>query len=508
MKLKNLILGVAAAALMGGSAHATVTLYVVGSTAYRPAATAAILAYLYANTTGGVVNASTNATSGSTANILKASRAIYENSNASIIVETNWTGSAAGLVDLVTANATGDFFLDPSMTTPTQLVIPGLTGASNATAEYGTLNASALKTFVPNLTFSDSFNTSVASAVSTATLSASVGGASNAAQLAALVQGSNVSPAGDSNGPDGTDAVGIIPFAWYAGNSSVTNAALTNVTQETAAALIAGPTPLSLFTGNSADSGSNVFLIGRNEDSGTRIAAFAEAQQGFGGAPDQFELAFSNSQQTGTLTLASGNTTIPTGGASASGQATVIASGSKDFEKDAYLYTETKITWDLTGHSGYAGGGDVANVLLALNPGNLTIDGDPKALFIGYLGWADGYGLTNPSAGTSNGYPLAYNGVTAGVPAIQNGSYTYWGYEHCYYLTSGSNAIGSNQSVADGIADDVFNTYGTTFTPSQMAAITNLSAASLTAPPPAGILFNSVNVQRSQEGAPVVTGQL
>jgi hypothetical protein len=498
MKLKSLLFGLSATTFLGGSAYAQTVLYVVGSTAYRPAATAAIIAYLSANSSGGAVNgASTSSASPATAGgLFGAGNGYFTNSSGSIVVKTNWTGSAAGLVDVVSANATQDFFI-PTGTTLSPIVIPGLDASSGATPSYGAQVASSAVTEndIPNLTFSDSFKASVAGAVSTATLSGSVGTATKANQLAALINGTNVQNAGTSAGAGNQDAVGIIPFAWYAGNGA--SSGITNVTQESIASLIAGPTRLNFFTGNSGDVNNYVFLIGRNEDSGTRIGGFAEAQQGFGKGCDQFELTFSGTSTMGKITTSSGTTTtLPTGGIAAT------VSGGMDFTSTAKLYTEPKVGWNTSGHSGYASGGDVANVLLAKNssPGTLNIDGyGGNEYLIGYLGFADGYGLTNPSSGSSTGYALTYNGVAGTVANIQNGEYTYWGYEHMYYVTSGTNAIGANQGAADGIADLVFNTYAST----NGNGVTAPSTDQVEKPPVAGILYNTVGPTRTQEGAPL-----
>ena len=393
---------------------------------------------------------------------------------------------------MTTANSTQDSFISTG-----QAVSTINTGSS----EYGVGNTSPSTTaVVPNVTFCDSFDTSIASTIGTGTVSGTVApGITTGAKLAAALQGSNVQFAGTSAGAGNQDAVGIIPFAWYVGNSSSSHAPdFTNMTQQAAAAIISGGIPTSLLSGSASDASNVAYLVGRNEDSGTRLCAFAEAQLGLNGPGcDQFELSFSGTSTTGKLTTSSGTvSTLPTGGVAATVTTAV------DFEADAQLYTEPKIGWDSAGHSGYAAGGDVAAVLLAYNPvTGVSVDSvaAPKTYFVGYLGWSDGYGLTSPgnvagvadgANGPSTGAPLTYNGVTASVANIENGLYTFWGYEHMYYLTSGTNAIGSNKSAADTIADLVFNTYA----PANSSGVIEsplaepATANGLGYAPPAGIL--------------------
>jgi hypothetical protein len=542
MKLKSLLLGLSAAALMGASAHAATTIYVTGSTAYRAPAIAAIINFLNNNTNGNVVKAAikTNDTTATAADLFGASTGLYENSDASIIIETSFNGSAAGLVDLVTANT--EKYIDPTQVTPTQLTITGLAGPNGGTGTqaYGapySSPATVLQT--PLVSFSDTFYNSVAATVNNAIIH--TGGITDAngtitkgPQFTAQINAGHLGHAGTSALAGAQDAVGIVPFAWYLGNSSNTTlqplfqAAITNITQNTAASLIAGPTPIKLFSGSTSLTG-NVFLVGRNEDSGTRVEAFAEAQKGFAPFPIQWELDFSSgaTNNTGTLTLSadSGNTiseynsyspnfttSLPTGGVKSGSDAVVLTA--YQFEDDAALYTQSKIAWDTEGHSGYAGGSDVANVLLADNHNADTIassfdgGGDSytgDAVFVGYLGWADGYNLLNPTGYTSTAKQLNFNGVQPTVANVQNGSYTFWGFEHMYYMASGSTSNvltgGTTQGTAlydiNSIADSIFQTYAAT------NSVGATDATMAEAPTVAGILYNTVNVTRTQEGQPV-----
>ena len=356
----------------------------------------------------------------------------------------------------------------------------------------------------PNLAFSDSFKGSVAASLTTAHALYNGGfPTSGLTTLSALITAVNSQPTNAGSGAlaGHQDAVGVIPFAWYAGNTTTPGSSgVTNMTQQAAAALLYGGTtgggiPLSYLTGNASDATNYAFLVGRNEDSGTRVGAFAEAQQGFAPGVKQWELTFSGTSTTGSLTTNSGNNTtgLNTGGIAAT------VSGATLFPSTVRLYTEPNVGWNTTGHSGYAAGGDVANVLLAVNnsPSTLNLNGtgSESDYFFGYLGFADGYGLTNPNISTNNSaLELNYNGVTPSVAAIENGNYTFWGYEHIYYLTgTQANTIGANKTDADNIADSIFQTYADTNT--------NGTQFEVQTPPSAGILYSDMKVNRAQEGA-------
>jgi hypothetical protein len=205
---------------------------------------------------------------------------------------------------------------------------------------------------------------------------------------------------------------------------------------------------------------------------------------------------------TGPTTLSA---TLPTGGPAAT------VTGLAEFEGASFqspLYTQYYVNWNTAGHSGYAGGGDVANVLLAANTpattaGNVTpAQSGGNAYLVGYLGWADGYSLLSA---TNPGTQLFYNGVKPSVANIANGLYTFWAYEHMYYLTTGynggTNAIvaGSTQTVADGIADLIYNQYACTNGNGVTAGAT-ISDEDALSPPPAGILNGTgILVKKSVE---------
>jgi hypothetical protein len=508
MKLKYLMLGLAATALMSTSASAQTVLRIVGSTAFRAPATAAIVAYIQANGVGGncfgtAVN--TGSLNSNSSDLYGASAGLFEDSTTSptIVVKTYWTGSLAGVIDVV-ADTTGQdtFLVQNSTNTPTLVVLNGTNSATST--NYGfiqTVKTAETDTSAPNAAFSDSYYTSVAEAVATAgKFSAPVDGTTNSGVLEQDIINSGIAAAGTGN-DSANDQVGIVPFAWWTGRST-TSPGITNITQAAINGLIGGGSyPVGFLTGNSTQKNDYVYLIGRNEDSGTRIAAESNAQNtypngggaGFGNATLQWELTFSNNQQTGTG--------LSTGGTGAT------VTGLRAFDENA-LNTEPNINWKSFGHTGYVAGGDVKNVLLATDPDTgltFTVQGghgkpsenSGKIYFIGYLGWADGNGVDSLSTNTGPGQYLSYNGVAPTVANILNGQYSFWTYEHLYYLPSSTgapNAVvsGGNQAIADGIADQIYTSYAWTNTNGETAS-SDANEESLS-PPPAGILIDAADL--------------
>jgi hypothetical protein len=257
-----------------------------------------------------------------------------------------------------------------------------------------------------------------------------------------------------------------------------------------------------LLTGNATDASKYILLVGRNEDSGTRIAGLAEPQYGFGQPPIQYAYTFSNNQNTQTDGRQTGG--ITTAGTPAAETAVATLTGGDEWPASAPVNTEPSLNWQTSGHSGYIAGGDVANVLLTLNPttassltiGSFTPTVTPTNYYlVGYLGVADGYSITNPSAtGVTAGVALSYNGVPYSVGAVENGAYTFWSYEHLYYqgIHGGTPLAGEQLTIANAIAQQIFTT----------DADINSSGAH-GAGNAAGIFYSAMKVNRSVEGGQI-----
>jgi hypothetical protein len=476
--LKALTLGLLAAGGMATTASAIPVLHVVGSTAFRSPDTAAMIDYLSAGGTK-TVYAVYDGSTGSHS-ILGANAALLANGTiggssptATIIISTYWTGSLAGVVDLTAANNTGVYINE---TDPTVIATFDSTATSTAvnTSTYdggvglGTAGTNyATTTSAPDLAFSDSYKGTIAKETATASFNTqgitttggsggtkytSIGSYTSVSALATAINGTTVVDSGTAGNAFSAGHIGVVPFEWVAGNISddaTDRAKITNMSQQTADGLItSGAIAQSQLTGtnNTTDQNNYFSLIGRNEDSGTRIGALSESQFGVTGSPVQ---SFFDGTNSGTYPIEP-------------------------------LNTEPALIWNVAGHSGYATGGNVATALnLAETGGNY---------FIGYLGVTD-------AAKVTSGVPLTYGGVAFTVSNIENGYYTFWTYEHAYHLSTLANP---QLAAANAIADGVYKTD---------ADITSAGAhgeATTPAITSAGILINNMNVSRgTTEGGPI-----
>ncbi|HTB81761.1 MAG TPA: hypothetical protein VK717_12830 [Opitutaceae bacterium] len=184
------------------------------------------------------------------------------------------------------------------------------------------------------------------------------------------------------------NGVGVVQFFWVKGLQSPdvpagSYNALTNISPLQAQLLLAaGELPLSLFTGVASDSSVDVILLGRNNDSGTRLDAEAEPGYGFGQLENQYQ------------TVGSPITSLVN-----------------------------------VGDNGYASGGTLATALkTSITAGTVDDAGNPFIL-VGYLGKSD-----KNTAVAGGGVALKYAGFDGTVDTnIENGQYTFWAYEHAYY---------------------------------------------------------------------------
>jgi hypothetical protein len=466
--LKTLTVGLLAAASVG-TASAQTVIHIVGSTAFRAPDTAAIIDVL--NNGGATVYAGYNGTS-----LLGAGSAILANGTigaggtATIIVETYWTGSLAGVVDVVAGNNTGAY-LDPSALTTAQIAqVNGATATANpyggGAAITGTI---ATVTAAPQAAFSDSYQGTISKELATGTLTAPVGSYSTISSLATACGSSAVVDAGTSgNAADagGTFGfIGIVPFEWCIGNisDSTVKSAVSNISQQTAKGLIqTGYVPQSYLTGanGASDTANYFYFTGRNEDSGTRIAYLSETQYGVTTSPTQFQI-------TGSPVTSAAKYPITA------------------------LNTEPNIVWNTLGHSGYASGGNVQAALdnteststVSFSSGKST-ENTAASYFISSLGLTDAINTV-----TGGGKALSYNGVPYSVAAVQNGQYTLWTYEHCYRLAS---LTGTSLSTINAIADAVYNTDADIKSNGNHDAGAGLSAGILDNPSSPVLVYRSV----------------
>jgi hypothetical protein len=250
-----------------------------------------------------------------------------------------------------------------------------------------------------------------------------------------------------TNLTDSQTGVGVVTFVFAKGlkHPDVSQAAYDRFTNVSAVAFqnlaANGVAPLEMFTGNPSDRTVDVILTGRDNDSGTRLAAFFET--GFGNV-DQYSTQYQFF-----------------GGATDAGSATGVT-------------IDTATAFDLiSGQAGYSGGGSVKNVLLNSIAGG-TVDSNGRAFIIlGYVGIGD-------TPGTSQ--QLTYEGATydAAGEAVNYGQYTFWTREHLYYRPA---LTGAPKTLADNIAKGIKATPGTATS--------------------SGLLISGLKVSRASEGAVV-----
>ena len=236
--------------------------------------------------------------------------------------------------------------------------------------------------------------------------------------------------------------VGVVPFVWTKGAHSDTAVAaslatVTNITPLLARAILTGGAPLSMFTGTVADSTVYVYAMGRDEDSGTRLTTFAESGFGVFGSPIQYEAT--------------------------------IASGAINSIAAYHAQTVLGISYS-AGHSGYSSGGTLATTLNTPVAAAARDALNSKFALFAYFGVNDANGV---NGGANN---LTYNGVAYSVAAVQEGRYSFWGYEHLMYR---STLTGNAKTVADQLAAQIKTTDATV----------------------SGVLLSTMHVSRVTEGA-------
>jgi hypothetical protein len=517
MKVSKLLLLGAALAGFASVASAQVEVYIAGSTAYRGGVTKAIQDVLARN--GSFSYAWDGGSAGK--GVYGGGSAIFSGTVAGqgwTVVHTYWTGSVGGCVDVSASNAL------PYMAD--NVTMAAAVAPTNGTNGYGggvNIYNTGYNTIshAPNVAMSDSFAASVALSVATAGAQTAGHGVVTSSSSGKVFQ-SVINNAGltQVSGSDSESVVGLLPFVWVAGVQSTGSAPFTNLSQEAAASIINdGYVPMEQL-GVAGDTSDYAFLIGRNEDSGTRVCAQAEAQSNswnggasFGAGMTQYYCTFTGSPSTDGSFAADdyyGNGVTPLGNIQTGGGSATVA----DFglwPADAALNTEKYLNWGTQGHSGQIGGGDVAGVLEASNPlvlSGSSIDGGfqpdnwvigtSKAYFIGYLGLSDASGV--PTTGSHPGVYLSYNGVPYSVANILNGTYTFWSYEHMYTCAHGNNVIASNAlTVAKDICDKVYEldcqTDSSGNTDSTAGTDGNIKAAGIS------LYLNSPDYSRSAEGA-------
>jgi hypothetical protein len=237
--------------------------------------------------------------------------------------------------------------------------------------------------------------------------------------------------------------VAVVPFLWSA--SADAEGKIGNVTPSIINDIfVNGTEPLNFFTGQATNSSVPVYLIGRTNDSGTRITA--EQVVGFDPAQDVSQYAV--------------------GGILSS-----VGAG----------------TYQSVGNNGYSSGGNVAKALSVLGAGNA----------IGYVAFSDAANLKNGAL------PINYEGTspfvgTSWIPnstpwnlaGIENGSYTFWSYEHLYE----SPKLSTTSFISDSLGPDLVNALEYEILHPAAGAVQSAD------------VIGNLNVHRNSDGTDVLVG--
>jgi len=358
--LKSIIATAACALACASVAQATVVVHFTGSTAYRGAFTNAILHSMTSGSAAWIGKDNTVALNGATTAIF---RGLIGGTDT--IIKTSFNGSVGGILT-VTKNVALNF-LD---TTATPMAAVSIAAGNVITGGTYIGTAGTYEVVAPEVAMSDVYQGSTAYKTPTLT----------------------------------TDKiVGIVPFQWVV-SADGTNS-ISNMTPQLAQSQWGGfgTLPLSLYTGNPADSVTTVYATGRDNDSGTRLTAFAESGVGVASSIQQYDPSTGNPYPAQTL---------------------------------------YGIDFMDVGQGGESSGGTLAGKMGAHS----------GTIYVSYFSTGDA--TTAAGVGAKK---LTYNGFAYSAAAVAEGQYTFWGYEHLMYKTTDAGIKGA----ANKIADQLTTTDGT-----------------------------------------------
>jgi hypothetical protein len=251
MKMNKILLSALVGLGLVSSASAVNFVYITGSTAFRSGAFSAI-----SNSFDAVPQIATrdgSAASGNNANWM-----LFHGNVGGVEtwVDCHWSGSEDGIAGTAVPGSNPTYYLKTDGTV-------AYTIGSGVPAS-GETNTSPT---APDLTFAD--NSQVVSLTKTPAL---------------VKMGTNATPTGK---------VGIVPFVWAKNkNTNPSNSwtHLTNISDVGARSALAGPNIAALFTGDPTDTNQFIYVVGRNNRSGTRVNSLATTRYGITVPVDQFNI--------------------------------------------------------------------------------------------------------------------------------------------------------------------------------------------------------------------------
>ncbi len=393
-------LGLVSAAHASGTFGSTNVVYITGSTAFRPNLFAAITQNATAPSLFdvGTPVSSYVAGGGAANNGSSVYNAVGKIGGNFYCISVSLTGSEAGLASLEGS----------TITYKVPKISPAMTNAPTVNNTTVTLAGTPKPTFIDP-------GTQAATVVVQPDLS--LADTSQAVSLSAAL-----TPLKDYG------IVGVIPFDWAKGVNNTPDGSwsdLVNVTEPQLATYLYNQDGANVFTGNAADT-DIVYLIGRNEGSGTRVNTLCDLVASITRGVTQYALNISFYGGGGNVLTAPPNPAAMT--------------------SSSLALNLTGVHLVSVGNDGFDSGSGVKTTL------NSDINGQ-GIVTIGYIGLGDAVGLTHATKATTsgNGQLLSLAGVDESDASVLNGTYSFWGHEHFYGLNSpveAASCLGGWQSLA------------------------------------------------------------
>jgi len=227
--------------------------------------------------------------------------------------------------------------------------------------------------------------------------------------------------------------VGIIPLKWVASKGYPG----TNLSTQQAQLLWSvGYSPLSVFTGNPANSTVYVYATGRNTDSGQRYEALAEPGLGVNAYVKQYK---------------------PTITGQAAGVGGYIVGGTVTSQALWPIETFSGVSSQYLGNSGATTGSNLAPYLTAVLSSaayKVASASATAGYYISYLTIGDANTIAIPNGAVE----LTYNGVQYSEQNVDNGQYTFWVYEHVLTTSNYTSGTSPGANLANALINQITNT--------------------------------------------------
>jgi len=411
--MKNKTIAIAATMLaLGSSGMAQNTdVYITGATAFRQA-TLTTIRSIFSNT--GQYKIVHNNSGG---DFVNSSRAViqgtFSNVPGTTTIYTSFNGSVEGIRALVTTNNNPTYLTSGALAAATTI--------SQGTIGNGEFTNGPTAAAASDFAFSD-------------------------------VSSASTPYASDPLEPGSSDAqVGVVTFSMVASKGG-TN--LDNLNTQNFRALLGnGSVPASLVNGKTNDS-RTVYVMGRNDGSGTRTTYMAESGYGITTLANQYILgSASGGNMTAIYLVPQGGTNNALNGPTNSGGLALIGTNAN---------ASTVWNQNVNGNGGYSSGANLVAALTNNSPSvnvydadGLLLEGGQNIAVVSWLSTGDTKTAMAFTNGANTGaIALGYNGVKlsdfatnggtlsqADIDKITRGAYTGWGYQYFYRLptiTSGN----------------------------------------------------------------------